>query len=125
MKKILTLILFSFCILSYAQETDNRIHFEVDQLATYHGGYSKFSEYISENINCKIKIDRKEKNNVQLRFIVEKNGQIKVAEVLSDKPFVCSNEIVKALKSCVSWKPALKDKLPVRSIVQMDINLAK
>ena len=123
MKKILTLFIFCFQIFAFAQKDENRIYFEVDQLATYHGGYTKFNEYISENINCKIKINKKEKNDVQIRFIVEKTGEIKFIEIFSEKSFPCKEDIVKALKKCTSWKPALKDNLPVRSIVQMDVNL--
>lgn len=125
MKKILTIILFSFYMFSYGQENDSRIYFEVDQLATYQGGYNNFNKYISDNINCKIKINKKEKNTVQLRFVVEKNGEIKHAEVLSEKPFACSEDIVRALRKCTHWKPARKNNLPVRSIVQMDVNFEK
>jgi len=125
MKKILTLIFLSLFTLSYAQENDNRIYFEVDQLASYNGGYNEFNKYISDNITCKIKINRKEKNTIQLRFIVEKTGEVKAIEVLSEKPFICKDEIIKALKKCSSWKPARKNNLPVRSIVQMDVNFEK
>lgn len=125
MKKNLTLILFSLYALSYGQENDSRIYMEVDQLATYQGGYNNFNQYISDNINCKIKINKKEKNTIQLRFIVEKDGEIKHVEILSEKPFACSEEIGAALKKCKYWKPARKNNLPVRSIVQMDVNFDK
>ncbi|WP_177762828.1 energy transducer TonB [Flavobacterium sp. I3-2] len=125
MKKILTLLLFSFYLFTYAQEDDNRIYFEVDQIATYQGGYANFNKYISDNINCKVKINKREKNQIQLRFIVEKNGEIKNVEILSEKPFVCSKEIGQAIKKCPYWKAARKNNLPVRSIVQMDVNFEK
>lgn len=125
MKKILTLILFSFYALCYSQENDNRIYYEVDQIATYQGGYQNFNKYISDNITCKVKIKRNEKNTIQLRFIVEKDGEIKHVEILSEKPFTCSEEIGAALKKCKYWKPARKNNLPVRSIVQMDVNFDK
>lgn len=125
MKNILAFILLFIYSNTYSQQNDNRIHFEVDQLASYHGGYEKFNQFISDNINCKIKINRKEKNQIQLRFVVEKTGEIKIVELLSDKPFVCKDEIIKAIRSCTAWKPALKGNLPVRSIVQMDVNFDK
>lgn len=125
MNKILTLILFSFFAVTNAQENDNRIYFEVDQIATYQGGYANFNKYISDNINCKIKINRKEKNQIQLRFIVEKNGEIKKVEIISEKPFACSEEIGQVIKKCPNWKAARKNNLPVRSIVQMDVNFEK
>lgn len=125
MKSILTAFILLITSFTFSQETDNRIHFKVDQLATYHGGYESFNKYISENINCKIKINRKEQNTVQLRFIVEKDGKVTKIEILSEKPFVCSEQIADALKKCPAWKPALKDNLPVRSIVQMDVNFEK
>jgi len=125
MKTYISFLLLIFSLFSFAQNEDNRIYFEVDKLATYQGDYSKFSEYISDNINCKININRKVKNEIQIRFIVEKNGEIKTAEILSTKPFKCKDQIILALKANRNWNPAIKDKLPVRSIVQMDINLNK
>lgn len=125
MKTLLTTLFLLITTLAFSQNSDNRIHFKVDQLATYHGGYENFSKYISENINCKIKINKKEQNTVQLRFIVEKDGKVNKIEILSEKPFVCSEQIAEALKKCSGWKAALKDNLPVRSIVQMDINVEK
>lgn len=122
MKTIFTFILITFYAFANAQDNDNRIYFEVDQLATYQSGYANFNKYISDNINCKIKINRKEKNDIQLRFVVEKDGEIKHIEILSEKPFVCSKQIKLALLKCHGWKPALKNNLPVRSIVQMDVN---
>lgn len=125
MKPLLVTIFLFFTTFVFSQIDDNRIHFKVDQLATYHGGYDNFNKYISENINCKVKIKKKEKNTVQLRFVVEKNGSVNKIELLSEKPFVCSEQIAEALKKCSGWKPALKDNKPVRSIVQMDINFEK
>lgn len=125
MRIFLTLILISLYTLSYGQENNNRIYSEVDQIATYQGGYQNFNKYISDNINCKIKVDKKEKNDVQLRFIVEKNGEVKHIQIISEKPFACSEEIGRVLKKCPYWKPARKNGLPVRSIVQMDVNFEK
>ena len=125
MKPILTILILLFQTLIFAQNNDNRIHFKVDQLATYHGGYENFNKFISDNINCKIKLNKKEKVDVQLKFIVEKNGEISHIEILSEKPFVCSKDIAKALKKCKGWKPALKNDWPVRSVVLMDVNFDK
>lgn len=61
MNKIFTLILFFFSFASFAQIKDNRIYFEVDEIAKYQGGYNNFNKYISESINCKIKINKKKK----------------------------------------------------------------
>lgn len=123
MKTILTfLLLISFSI-THAQPAKKQIHFEVDKLAKYNGGYSEFSKYVSENIFCKAKINRKKKYELQLRFIVEINGQIKKVELNSLTPFLCKEEIIRVVKNSQNWKPAMKDNLPVRSIVQIPIIL--
>lgn len=125
MKTILTTLILFFNLFTFAQNANNKIQFNVDQLAAYQGGYEKFNKYITESINCKIKINKKEKNDVELRFVVEKDGQIKHVQVLSEKPFVCSEQIVTAIKKCKGWRAALKDNIPVRSIVTMDVNFDK
>lgn len=94
---------------------DNTIYTQVDQEPEYPGGIDQFYNFLSDNIEYPLE---ERENNVQgkvfISFVVEKDGSLGTFEILRGVSRHINNESIRVLKLSPKWKPAIKNKKPVR-----------
>lgn len=134
-----TLFLFLSLILSsvsYAQVTesisDTAIVTTPDVDAEFAGGYDAFNNYMISNVSVDIdfkknkslpKEQRIEGGRVIVRFVVEKDGSLTQLSLQEELPKCqpCNKEALRAVVAMPKWTPAMKNGVPVRSIVRVPI----
>jgi hypothetical protein len=86
--------------------------FGVDFGASFKKGV-KFEQYIRENLIISEKL-KSYKGNIQVNYVVEKDGSIKEVKYSNQWCIECQAELTRVIKSSPNWKPATKDGKPVR-----------
>lgn len=104
---------------------DNLIYNEVDSRASFTEGKQALGKYLSDNTNYpKEALTRKSSGIVQVRFIVEKNGDVSNVEVFKGVDPILDAEAVRIVSTMKGlWTPAKVKDMPVRSISYLSINL--
>ncbi|MDP5202237.1 energy transducer TonB [Flavobacterium sp. DG2-3] len=98
---------------------DNKIYkiMDVDTKPEFIGGEFKFHAFIKKNY---VRTERIVKNEASggifPRFIIEKDGSLSDIEVMRDFGYGSGEELVRVLKLCPAWKPAIKNGQPVRCL---------
>lgn len=119
----------------HAQTTDKQpkiryvvedVYREVDVLARYHGGYDVVLKQVAEATKrCKGRKLRKTKKSavVVAELLINRKGEVKEVNIVRADADFCNDAIVNALKETKYWIPALIDKKPVNSYLELTINL--
>ena len=134
-----TLFLFLSLVLSslsYAQVTesisDTAIVTTPDVDAEFAGGYDAFEKYLRSNVSVDIdfkknkslpKEQRIEGGRVIVRFVVEKDGSLTHLSLQEELPKCqpCNEEAIRVVVAMPKWTPAMKNGIPVRSIVRVPL----
>src|SRR5690554_1329256 len=84
-------------------------------------GVEKAYQHITRKINIKNKIY----NNVDIRvkFIVEKDGSLTNIQIVSSNTPSLNDEVIRVIKSMPKWKPAIENRVPVRSSFSMPVKI--
>ena len=111
----------------FAQETNNEAYMEVkgyfhhdnnvipDVFPQFPGGTNGLLQYIAKNM---VYPESAKKQNIYgeviVRYVVEKDGSIKDAEIIKGLSEDVDRECLRVFKSMKGWKPGIKDGKPVR-----------
>lgn len=93
---------------------------DVDILPQYAGDTNKLQAFIKKNYVKSEEIIREEiQAGIFAKVIIEKDGSLSNIEIIRDFGFGSGNELVRVLKLCPKWTPAIKDGQPVRCLYGM------
>ena len=98
---------------------DNKLYkiMDVDIKPDYKGDINKFYAFIEKNYVISDQIIKKEAyGGVFSNFIIEKDGSLSNIEIVRDFGYGSGEELVRVLKLCPKWTPAVKDGQPVRCL---------
>jgi len=91
---------------------------EVDILARFPGGFSKWVKYIGENLEYPESAKRNSiQGDVFAQFIIEKDGTISNPTITKGLGYGMDEEVIKLLKLAPKWKPSYLKGEPVRTLV--------
>lgn len=98
---------------------------ETFKTADYPGGINEFRQEFARNFNANIfNSKRPQKITTELRFIIEKSGDIKEFEISGSDYPEFRKEVERTIKRIVKkWKPATKNGIPIRYVFTMPISL--
>lgn len=77
------------------------------------GGFDKFNRYVESNLRYPETTDVVGKLNVEVFFLISKNGEIKNVRISNDIDNAFAEEAKHILLNGPSWSPAVKDGVPI------------
>jgi hypothetical protein len=99
---------------------DDRAIFDRDEkLAHYPGGKDEWKKFVKKNLDK----DFKGKHEVELRFEVDKNGDLSGYELMTRSPAQKFQEIVRLLKLSGKWFPSIQNGYCVSSFIRLTLEL--
>jgi hypothetical protein len=98
---------------------DNGIFDRSAKSAAYPGGDEEWKKFIKKNLDKSLK----GKDKVEVKFQVDKNGDLSLFEIMSKSPAQKYEEIVRVLKLSGKWFPSVQEGFCVRSFVRLVIEL--
>lgn len=119
-KDIFLFLIFFVGFTSFAQD---EIRAFVQQKATPKEGLVEFYKVFAAEFAFKDLPTGTEEVNVQLKFVVEKDGSFSNIEIRGDKQEVVGNEAVRVLKTMPKWQPARHNGEIVRSALMLPIRI--
>jgi periplasmic protein TonB len=100
-------------------EDDNKIFDRSEKSAYYPGGEEDWNKFVKKNMDTKFK----GKDNVEVRFQVDKNGDLSNFLLLNKAPNQKYEEVIRLLKSSGKWFPSLQNGYCVKSYVRLSFEL--
>ncbi len=93
---------------------------------TYPGGIAKFYDFLGKNIKYPPQaIEKNVQGNVQVDFIVEKDGSVTDIKVVDKKlGHGIEEEAVRVLKLSKKWNPGMNDGKPVRAKYRIPVKFS-
>lgn len=107
------------CKYNFNSEDDNKIFDRSEKVAYYPGGEEDWKKFVKKNLDTKFK----GKDNVELRFQVDKNGDLSNFLLLNKAPNQKYEEVLRLLKSCGKWFPSVQNGYCVKSYVRLSFEL--
>jgi hypothetical protein len=107
------------CKYNLRLEDDNGIFDRNAKSAYYPGGEDEWKKFLKKNLDKSFK----GKDKVEVKFQVDKNGDLSSFEVLTKSPAQKFEEIVRVLKLSGKWFPSVQDGFCVKSSVWLTIEL--
>lgn len=102
----------------YAQYPFYRVYpsFEfIEAMSEFPGGKKKLLKYLSMNIRYPIEARKNlVSGKVFCSFVVEKDGEITDAKIISGIGFGCEEEVIRVILEMPKWKPGHQNFNPVR-----------
>ena len=96
---------------------------DVRILPRFPGGNAAFNNYIKAHITYPERaVDNNIEGMVLVGFKIEKDGSIVDFKVLRAIGYGCEQAIIKVLKNCRAWKPAIDNGRPVSMIGTVAVN---
>ena len=118
---ILSTAFFLAIVCAKAQQKDsviadtNKIFHSIDVEPSFHGGFEKFIQYLTENEKYP---DAARNNNVTgkvfVTFIVEKDGGLSDVNIFKSLSAETDAEAIRLIKDSPKWYPGLQNGKPVR-----------
>lgn len=107
------------CKYNFNNEDDNKIFDRSEKPAHYPGGEDEWKKFVKKNI------DKGFKGNhpVEVRFEVDKNGNLSTFLLLNKAPNQKYEEVLRLLKSSGKWFPSLQNGYCVKSYVRLSFEL--
>lgn len=97
----------------------------LEELAEFPGGYSELVQFLTRNLHYPTSAMRnKQKGEVIVQFIVDKDGSIKDRQVIQKASPLLNNEALRVVGLMPKWKPATSKGNPVRCMIQLPIVFA-
>lgn len=100
-------------------EDDNKIFDRSEKPAYYPGGEEEWKKFVKRNMDKGFK----GKHDVEVRFEVDKNGDLGNFLLLNKTPNVKYEEILRILKLSGKWFPSVQNGYCVRSYVRLSFEL--
>lgn len=107
------------CKYNLNNEDDKGIFDLNEKKARYPGGEDEWKKFLKKNLDK----GWKGKDEVELRFQVDKNGDLSGYELMSRSPAQKFQEIVRVLKISGKWFPSVQKGFCVSSIVTLRVEL--
>ncbi len=107
------------CKYNLDSEDDKGIFDLNEKLAHYPGGHDEWKKFLKKNLDKSFK----GKHEVELRFQVDKNGDLSAYELMSRSPAQKYQEIVRVLKISGKWFPSVQKGFCVSSVVTIRVEL--
>jgi hypothetical protein len=102
---------------------DSPIYLVVDSLPKFPGGLKAFRHYIDENVNRILK-NSHPTGIIITEILIEKDGKIKSTPGIVDGlPGKTDSVVVYLLKNTPTWKPGIRNGKPVRTLLQIPIEI--
>jgi hypothetical protein len=101
------------------QENDHEIYnsLSLDSLPKYPGGINKFHVLLTKNYVMPQKaVENEARGLVFASFVIEKDGKVSDIKILRDFGYGSGEELLRVLKLCPNWIPAIKDGYRVRCL---------
>ena len=139
MKQLFLLGVFFFPIVSFGQDTIDSSQKEIQKMEMLSGKEEKFNPHkdkfarfpgdINAYLNKNIKYPAEAKKEgiqgrVKVEFDVDENGKIQNVKATKGIGYGCDEEAVRVVEAMPKWKPARKNKVPIRMSYMMNINFA-
>jgi protein TonB len=116
------LILLSTACTAQAVTTDS-VYTKVDTAATYPGGYEAWSKFLMRNLRYpKAAQDNDIQGKVQIKFIVDRDGNVSNIEAISG-PVELQSECIRLIRLTRRWIPAMLNGAPVKAYKIQDFRL--
>lgn len=99
-----------------------------EQMPEFKGGSQKLIEYISKNVRYPANArDMEMEGNVQVSFVVDKDGSVKNAEIVKGVYSEINDEAIRVVESMPKWKPGKNKgkKVAVQLILPIRFRLPK
>lgn len=101
----------------------NAVFIEVEQAASFPGGFKAFGSYLGKTINYPtIARNKNVQGKVFVQFVVEKDGSLTDMKIKRGIGSGCDEEAVRALKAGPKWAPGKQNGKVVRSQYTVPIN---
>ncbi len=98
---------------------DNKIFDRSEQPAQYPGGEQEWKKFVKKNIDKGFK----GKHTVEIRFQVDKNGDLSTFVLQNKAPNVKYEEILRLLKLSGKWFPSVQNGYCVKSYMRLSFEL--
>jgi hypothetical protein len=98
---------------------DNKIFDRSEKSAYYPGGEEDWKKFVKRNLDTKLK----GRDNVEVRFEVEKNGDLSNFLLLNRSPNQKFEEVVRVIKLSGKWFPSVQNGFCVKSYVRLSFEL--
>ncbi len=101
------------------------VYMEVEQMPEFPGGMKRLQKYLGANLEYP-RAARKAKvaGTVYVGFVVDRNGQIKDAQVFKGIGYGCDEEVLRVVRAMPAWKPGVQDGQPVAVRFLLPVNFA-
>ena len=107
------------CKYNFNVEDDNKIFDRSEKPAHYRGGDEEWKKFVKKNLDKGFK----GKDKVEVRFQVDKNGDLSEFELMTRSPAQKYQEIVRILKLSGKWFPSVQNGYCVKSYVRLTFEL--
>ena len=107
------------CKYNFNIDDDNKIFDRAEKPAYYPGGEEDWKKFVKKNMDTKFK----GKDNVEVRFQVDKNGDLSAFLLLNKAPNQKYEEVLRLLQSSGKWFPSLQNGYCVKSYVRLSFEL--
>jgi hypothetical protein len=107
------------CKYNFNEQDDNGIFDRNAKEAGYPGGEDEWKKFVKKNIDKSYK----GKHTVELKFTVDKNGDLSGYTVLNSAPAQKYEEVVRVLKLSGKWFPSVQKGFCVKSVLHIKLEL--
>lgn len=107
------------CKYNTNMEDDNKIFDRSEQPAYYPGGENEWKNFVKKNLDK----DFKGKDKVEVRFQVDKNGDLSGFELMTRSPAQKYGEVVRVLKLSGKWFPSVQNGYCVKAYTRLTFEL--
>ncbi len=107
------------CKYNLDPQEDNKIFDRSAKSAYYPGGENEWKKFAKKNLDKGFK----GKHTVEVRFQVDKNGELSGFTLLSTAPAQKYEEVVRVLRSSGKWFPSVQNGFCVKSFVRLSFEL--
>ena len=107
------------CKYNISIEDDNNIFDRSEKPAHYPGGEDEWKKFVKKNLDKKWK----GKDEVEVRFQVDKNGNLSGFILLNRAPNQKYEEVLRVLKLSGKWFPSVQNEYCVKSLVRLVFEL--
>jgi hypothetical protein len=107
------------CKYNFNIEEDSKIFDRSGKPVYYPGGEDKWKKFVKENLDKGFK----KNENVEVRFLVDKNGDLSEFELMTRSPAQKYQEIVRVLRLSGKWFPSVQDGYCVKSYLRLTFEL--
>ncbi|MDZ4793447.1 MAG: hypothetical protein SGI83_04140 [Bacteroidota bacterium] len=107
------------CKYNFNSEDDNKIFDRSEKPAHFPGGENEWKKFVKKNMEKGLK----GKHEVEIRFQVDKNGDLGAFLLMNKSPNQKYEEVLRLLKSSGKWFPSVQNGFCVKSYVRLSFEL--